>query len=217
MIIYNHMYIYIYIHIFYMYYTNISNIHNGGVFQEMSVFIVSSLFIEGSHQTIGRASTNQPQPTHLPTNPPNSSQKGSITALPTELKVRPFTHIMSVQAWVPLRKLCVGGLFRDFRRLNHLLKKRGVVCVWGTLFWGFQKGNPVKKTEGGGVNPDPSNKHLLGCVPFRVLWGSPGTCLVVSQPKLSFGILESWVSRDNPKHTGMSMVLSHWVISPLYK
>ena len=148
MIIYNHMYIYTY---FYMYYTNISNIHNGGVFQEMSVFIVSSLFIEGSHQTIGRASTNQPQPTHLPTNPPNSSQKGSITALPTELKVRPFTHIMSVQAWVPLRKLCVGGLFRDFQKAEPSAQKTGGCLCVGDIVLGISKRKSCWKKRRGGV------------------------------------------------------------------
>ena len=166
MIIYNH--IYIYIHIFYMYYTNISNIHNGGIFQETSVFIVSSLFIQGRiPPNHWKSFTKQPQPTHLlfafwiqPTNQPllgatfwicplPTVPTGSITALPTELKVRPFTHIMSVQAWVPLRKLCVGGLFRDFQKAETSAQKTGgCLCVWGNLFRRFQKGNPVEKTGG---------------------------------------------------------------------
>eukprot|EP00434_Breviolum_minutum_P037744 symbB.v1.2.033470.t1/scaffold4163.1/size45672/1 len=51
--------------------------------------------------------------------------EGSITALPTELKVRPFTHIMSVQAWVHVH----SALETVLAEARSVLEPGGIVVV----------------------------------------------------------------------------------------
>ena len=51
--------------------------------------------------------------------------EGSITALPTELKVRPFTHIMSVQAWVHVH----SALDTVLAEARSVLEPGGIVVV----------------------------------------------------------------------------------------
>ena len=86
--------------------------------------------------------------------------------------MRPFTHIMSVQAWVPLRKLCVGGLFRDFQKAETSAQKTGgCLCVCGGICSGdFKKEIQLKK------------RGVLILIPVtRIFWVvSPSEFLVIT-------------------------------------